>query len=184
MAEDHGQRAKHRKRHRGEEQDAMLEFAVKIRRKRHGGCDRQQVDGGDPLHSSSVHVEFPHELWEQHRHHGFGEDADEGERADRHDGADEFTADPLIIRVRRRMRRSPALRRILRIVLIHRIRCPACLHVPTNVAFHRGLNPIMIRCFSMRLEYKVCQPAYTYAHSNAAHKADVPYQYRIAKCTV
>lgn len=38
----------------------------------------------------------------------------------------------------------------------------------------------MIRCFSMRLEYKVCQPAYTYAHSNAAHKADVPYQYRIA----
>ena len=96
MAEDHGQRAKHRKRHRGEEQDAMLEFAVKIRRQRHGGCDRQQVDGGDPLHSSSVHVEFPHELWEQHRHHGFGEDADEGERADRHDGADEFAGNAFV----------------------------------------------------------------------------------------
>ena len=98
MAEDHGQRAKHRKRHRGEEQDAMLEFAVKIRRQRHGGCDRQQVDGGDPLHSSSVHVEFPHELWEQHRHHGFGEDADEGERADRHDGADEFAGNAFVRR--------------------------------------------------------------------------------------
>ena len=98
MAEDHGQRAKHRKRHRGEEQDAMLEFAVKIRRQRHGGCDRQQIDGGDPLHSSSVHVEFPHELWEQHRHHGFGEDADEGERADRHDGADEFAGNAFVRR--------------------------------------------------------------------------------------
>ena len=98
MAEDHGQRAKHRKRHRGEEQDAMLEFAVKIRRQRHGGCDRQQVDGGDPLHSSSVHVEFPHELWEQHRHHGFGEDADEGKRADRHDGADEFAGNAFVRR--------------------------------------------------------------------------------------
>ncbi len=100
MAEDHDERAKHGEEHRGEEEGAMLEFAVEIRGKRHGGCDHQQIDGGDPLHSGGVHVELTHELWEQHRHHGFGKNTDEGERADRHDGADEFTADPLIIRVR------------------------------------------------------------------------------------
>ena len=43
-------------------------------------------------------VEFPHELWEQHRHHGFGENADEGERADRHDGADEFAGNAFVRR--------------------------------------------------------------------------------------
>lgn len=69
-----------------------------LRHEVYHGCDRQQVDGGDPLHSSSVHVEFPHELWEQHRHHGFGEDADEGERADRHDGADEFAGNAFVRR--------------------------------------------------------------------------------------
>ena len=96
MTDDHNERAEHGKRHRGKEQRAVLETTVKVRRQRHGGRDHQQVDGGDPLHGCGVDVEFPHELREKHRHHGFGENADEGEGADRHNRSDEFAGDAFV----------------------------------------------------------------------------------------
>ena len=96
MTDNHNERAEHGKRHRGKEQRAVLETTVKIRRQRHGGRDHQQVDGGDPLHGCGVDVEFPHELREKHRHHGFGENADEGEGADRHNRSDEFAGDAFV----------------------------------------------------------------------------------------
>ena len=96
MTDNHNERAEHGKRHRGKEQRAVLETTVKIRRQRHGGRDHQQVDGGDPLHGCGVDVEFPHELREKHRHHGFGENADEGEGADRHDGSNELAGNAFV----------------------------------------------------------------------------------------